>query len=445
MSNDFISDLIQSVSSESKSLEGFMNWIEDLKESSKATYRSTFNMYSIHLNRQHEKTISDVVDEFVNLQADWKKEPHRRSLFVGKISNVTYESIVIAHLQAFINWSKVSRPCSECLGDKIKVGQCNICHRTGNIKKKREKALRRYITQLKALFRYFGLFDGLSERNIEKALRFPKDVVEEPHPFEKDMVLEILKEPLGFQRRNLYQVLASSGLRILEASALRKSNFVFVDEEGKQTDSSNMEQISIQTVPKYTKFGVQRTTYVSKEFTPDLIHLLNSTDDESPVLVKGKDPEEAVRSEEQAFKNLRPNLAKRFPIFKERYESGTHKITLHSFRSFFITQADKVTYGLGHSLAGHKKYMGQYNRLTAKEKLGEYQKAQRHLSLSNEIDTTTEKLLNEKQEQLDKLEKRQEETDVQLKQAMTQMEFIIKLRDKEIQSLKEKLRQAVSV
>jgi len=51
-----------------------------------------------------------------------------------------------------------------------------------------------------------------------------------------------------------------------------------------------------------------------------------------------------------------------------RYESSNRrKITLHIFRSWFISKGSKVEDGLGHSLAGHGKYMKQYERYSPQE------------------------------------------------------------------------------
>ncbi|EIJ65751.1 hypothetical protein BD31_I0849 [Candidatus Nitrosopumilus salaria BD31] len=57
-----------------------------------------------------------------------------------------------------------------------------------------------------------------------------------------------------------------------------------------------------------------------------------------------------------------------------KYDNSTvHKITLHSFRAFFETQASN-THGLeyAHALIGHSGYMEQYYRLSNEDRLEKY-------------------------------------------------------------------------
>jgi len=56
-----------------------------------------------------------------------------------------------------------------------------------------------------------------------------------------------------------------------------------------------------------------------------------------------------------------------------RYESTKyHKINTHSFRAYFITKVSRHDPNIAKMFAGQKIYMGQYDRLTAEEKLEKY-------------------------------------------------------------------------
>lgn len=63
----------------------------------------------------------------------------------------------------------------------------------------------------------------------------------------------------------------------------------------------------------------------------------------------------------------------------EKYDSNTHKISLQSFRAYFITKCNRIDFGVGHALAGHGLYMKRYDRLTIQEKLEYYIKAEPEL------------------------------------------------------------------
>ena len=208
----------------------------------------------------------------------------------------------------------------------------------------------------------------------------------------------------------------------MEACALRKSNFTYLDEEGNRATRRNFVRLQILTDPKYTKFGIQRRTFVSEEIQNEVIELIESSKDDEPIFVQNKDPVKAELNEERVFALTRERLAKKMPVFKERYESGTHKITLHSFRSYFITKANKVDYGFGHALAGHKQYMARYNRLSTKEKLDLYLQAEKDLSIFNDIDNKTKKLLEHKQRQIDELQTKTQHQDVKQLELLMQIE-----------------------
>ncbi len=85
------------------------------------------------------------------------------------------------------------------------------------------------------------------------------------------------------------------------------------------------------------------------------------------------------RTREQAL-NL---VLKRFAAARkkadlmEKYshcKQNRYKIHVHSMRSYFITKANNIQFGLGHILAGHNFYMKEYNKYTVDELLFMYKK-----------------------------------------------------------------------
>ena len=65
---------------------------------------------------------------------------------------------------------------------------------------------------------------------------------------------------------------------------------------------------------------------------------------------------------------------------ESRYQTNVHHITLHTFRSFFITKANKVEDGFGHALAGHGKYMKSYERWSDEEMADLYRQLEPQLT-----------------------------------------------------------------
>jgi len=107
-------------------------------------------------------------------------------------------------------------------------------------------------------------------------------------------------------------------------------------------------------------------------------------------LVWGQNPnwKNNVTTEGQNFARLCDNVG-----LNMKYPSGTRKITIHSFRSYFITKGNKVDdYGFGHAIAGHEHYMKNYERYTDEQLLELYVKLEPELFV---FDSTIQKEENE--------------------------------------------------
>ena len=115
----------------------------------------------------------------------------------------------------------------------------------------------------------------------------------------------------------------------------------------------------------------------------------------------------SVISEVTETKTFSKLIDKVFPKL-ERYESGTRRITLHSFRSFFITQAVRsVSDSFAHALAGQEGYLGMYKRYDNKSMLEDYLKLEPNLFILNnygESEQTKDKHIQDLESRFDKLE-----------------------------------------
>lgn len=100
------------------------------------------------------------------------------------------------------------------------------------------------------------------------------------------------------------------------------------------------------------------------------------------VFSSNTDNRKAVDNEVLNFRNLR-----RKAELDEKYDDCRyHKISLHSFRSFFETQASN-THGLeyAHALIGHSGYLEQYYRLDEEERLEKYIELEPKLTINEDF------------------------------------------------------------
>ena len=82
-----------------------------------------------------------------------------------------------------------------------------------------------------------------------------------------------------------------------------------------------------------------------------------------------------------------------------RYESGTRKITLHSFRAFFITQAVRtVSDSFAHTIAGQEGYLKVYKRYDKEALLEDYLKLEPALFIINDYGLSVQSKDNEIEE-----------------------------------------------
>ena len=173
------------------------------------------------------------------------------------------------------------------------------------------------------------------------------------------------------QRRALYLFLSSTGMRIQETLKLRKRDLDF-----------SFERIMVRIAGKYTKTKNPRKTFVTKETEKLLLEILKKKKDDDLIFATNEDSLKAKHTEEDYFYRLRQRVG-----LTEKYDNGIHKITLHSFRSWFVTKCNRIDADFGNALAGHGKYMKKYNRFSDQEKIELYVKAEPTLSIFDHTDS----------------------------------------------------------
>ena len=183
---------------------------------------------------------------------------------------------------------------------------------------------------------------------------------EEKHPLSDHEYASIVNAFGRTPRRQaLYLFLGSSGMRIGETMKLRKKDLDF-----------STERIKINIPANITKTGKGRSTFISKEAAEKLKPILDKLNPDDLIFTKErKDPQDAIIVEQKVLTLALDRLG-----LNDRYSSNNlHKISSHSFRSYFFTKATrKHGENYAHKLVGHSGYLMQYDRMNDVEKLKMY-------------------------------------------------------------------------
>ena len=185
----------------------------------------------------------------------------------------------------------------------------------------------------------------------------------------KPLTLSEMQRILGrsdIKHQRIYTDLISSGIRIGEAMSLKKSDLSF-----------EYERVMITIRAENAKNKEERITFISEEARRLCQPLFDSLGPNDLIFgSKNCSKFNNVTNENQVFDRLRKRLG-----LTERYKTGTHKITLHSMRAFFISKMIKVNENFGHALSGHSSYMKQYERLEIHELVEAYIKSEPELTI----------------------------------------------------------------
>lgn len=239
----------------------------------------------------------------------------------------------------------------------------------------------------------------IHSEDVKTEIKFPKKQKNKRHGLTTNEIKKIL-DYASPQRKALYLTLLSSGMRIQESVQLRKRDF-----------DTNLERWKINLRASYTKNKAERITFISKESSDYLKPILEKLKDDDLVFGLSPDSWRSTLTEEAYFGRIRERAG-----LTDRYDnSRTNKITLHTFRSYFITKCEAVNDGMGHALAGHERYMAEYERYSDQELIGYYLKVEPELTLfnteglllQNKIqDETIKKMVSEKDDRISNLEKK---------------------------------------
>jgi integrase len=258
-------------------------------------------------------------------------------------------------------------------------------------KKKSPRTIKLYFGFIKT---YLRICHGikLTNEDIKDYVKLEKPPKEARQP----IPLEVLKQfcthadPL---RRCMYLCLVSSGMRIGELMALKKSNII-----------TNENPIRIILHAKDTKTNESRETYISSEAYEKLKPIMDSKGDDEYIFNQYPSVYSGVKNEVKAFMRLRQRL--KLDIKVDNSIRAVY--SLHGLRGYFHTKATQV-HGeqYANRLDGHTGYLPAYYQLTDKQRGDMYLKLEPELYIENvktASDENKDKLIEDLTEKMAKME-----------------------------------------
>tara|TARA_B110000467_G_C18334820_1_gene496580 strand:- start:64 stop:1356 length:1293 start_codon:yes stop_codon:yes gene_type:complete len=343
-------------------------------------------------------TLTNVVNEFSEL-----KNVQTPEIYLNVISKL---------IQDFIDYSLSEKKCTRCYFDEDDDA-CLKCGGSKIVKGVSATTVRRYVTYLKKVLKYYGLLGGVSTDDFEFNLPTIED--EDPEPLTKPLIKAILEKVSG--TRKLSWLFASgAGLRGAELFQILSGDCKFVDEDMQPVmEGEPYFRIKINLRSAITKGKKKRKTFAPQETQANLERLIKNTPPDQPLFRKPEiDMTNSKVYNNELFTEICEQLAiedpKKYSILGERKASGHHKFTFHSFRSFAVTGLNRVDYGFGHALAGHSLYMGRYDRLTPEQWVEFLIKSDEYLSIFTDSKAMAlkDKVIAEQRQKVKDLEEYQE-------------------------------------
>jgi integrase len=202
-----------------------------------------------------------------------------------------------------------------------------------------------------SLFMYFVLCDlplDYGQKRIR--LKMPRVSQRRFEGLDKNKIESLMRLEESARHRSYYSLLYGGGLRETEGLRVTPSMFEF----------SNITRLKLPA--EITKFNIERETMIAE--TPanrikEFIEINDFRNDDLIFLDKWNDETDLIPFEKH-FARLRTK-AGLDTINRKKHQQND--ITLHSFRSFFITTlTDHDLESFAHALTGHSKYMDTYYR-----------------------------------------------------------------------------------
>lgn len=220
-----------------------------------------------------------------------------------------------------------------------------------------------YFNFIRSYFWYCGL--KLDQRDIHQNLKFAQILYMNSIPITYEQIQKIFDVSTAeFQ----FQLLAliSSGMRISELGKIKNAHLNVVGDN-----------YAVHIPAEVTKTGRARVTFFSKQISDRLRERTNIKDTDY-VLNTDRSSEQFVNLILKRFSSSRKKAG--LIQLHEHCRQNRYHIHVHGLRSYFITNLNKIQFGVGHILAGHDFYMKGYNQYTLDELLAAYKQTEKHLT-----------------------------------------------------------------
>ena len=234
-------------------------------------------------------------------------------------------------------------------------------------KKKSPKTIQLYFSWIKLYLRSVHGIKSASE-DVKDLITFPNQIKYQREALTLKQLKAIMSNASP-QRRALYYVLVSSGMRLGEALTLTKNN-LFLNES----------PVKVKLFAENTKTNEERETYLSSEAIEKLKPFLENLEGDERIFKGTGDLSEDVVREDKIFGYLREKLG-----YAEKYKGSIrYKVRIHGFRSYFHTKASqKHSTEYANSLDGHTGYLQQYYALTPERRAEMYRELEPELLIES--------------------------------------------------------------
>jgi integrase len=382
--SNYVNDLCRKAVKSSRSDKEFEKKLENYSDGSIVNIMVGISHFKVMIDMKGS-SVESLIQDFANIEDHQTKKEVAFSILADYINHITHD-----------------RPCGRCYFEDMKTlhNKCPSCKGTKLNKALYATSIPIYMGYIKKYLRFYGILDGITDEDIKEEISMPVIMEEDYEPVTRDMFRDILEGLKNYRRRLFWHLLGTSGMRISEGCALRKDDFEFVNNKNERTTLEKMYRIRINIKPNTSKKRKQRKTFVSKEIESEIVKFLTSASTDKPLFVKSANIKTAKRNEGDLFRIACKKLIKSYPVLAEKKLSGLSKISIHSLRSYFITCVNRVDYGFGHALAGHKQYMGQYDRLTPEQKMNMLEQSDKKLQLFSEVQLNSKQQIRQVQQGL---------------------------------------------
>ena len=210
-----------------------------------------------------------------------------------------------------------------------------------------------YLSFVKSYFRKQGF--KIYKEDAKQLIDMPRKIKETKVPLTKKEIKLLLSEATPYMKMVLLW-LASSGMRIDEFLQLTKGDVKL-----------DMDPVQIHLRGETTKTKTDRVTFISQQAKESMTR----------TMFKAYTPLSDYLNVEQQFDHLR----KKCKLDSKYRNTNVHHITLHTFRSFFRTQAGKINADIAEDIAGHEGYLKQYIRPSLEDKIAFYKQIEPSLTI----------------------------------------------------------------